>query len=167
MRLLLPRRGHLRSDAANKAPLLTSVDQKDRLSYYEKSGNGDDVPPFEKRDKRMGICAKNSTSVSSKHCQHRPARRWSVPINPKRRNNQTPPSSSARTPTSSSMRTRRASRLHLHLLPHLLLMNGMDRMARPAPPPRRLQLIRRYQLKKSPPPKVGLVLPILQTQTSE
>ena len=63
MRLIFPRRGPLRSSAANKAPLLITVDQKDRLSYYEKSDDGGDIhdidPSSLEGDGHVNVCSKN------------------------------------------------------------------------------------------------------------
>ena len=62
MRLILPRRGLLRSTAANQAPLLITVDQKDRLSYYEKSDDGGDIhdidPSSLEEDGPVNVCSK-------------------------------------------------------------------------------------------------------------
>lgn len=65
MRLILPRRGPLRPNAANKAPLLITVDQKDRLSYYEKSDDDavdiHDIDPscLEEDGQVNNVCSKN------------------------------------------------------------------------------------------------------------
>ena len=63
MRLILSRRGHLRSTAANKAPLLITVDQNYRLSYYKKSDDGGDIhdidPSSLEEDGHVNVCSKN------------------------------------------------------------------------------------------------------------
>ena len=63
MRLILPRRGSLRSTAANKAPLLITTDQKDRQSYYEKSDDDavdiHNTPPSSlEEDGHVNVCSK-------------------------------------------------------------------------------------------------------------
>lgn len=66
MRLILPRRGHLRSTAANRAPLLTTNDKKDRLSY-EKSDDGAavDIPLLSLEEGgHLPVCEKQQIGLS-------------------------------------------------------------------------------------------------------